>query len=192
MGRLTEGIGGGTKGAIDINYLRADITDLQRRIKLVGDRVKKDKKEVFTKAAAPVVVASKSILGSSGLRSPGLARKIKGFRGAVSATYGEDGIRGRYFPGNLEKSLRILDLKKTQNIFVGPRILKKAGTGAGSFGKSESRANAYYAQMVFGSALAFGKKITQRALQVATPQAINIINFEIRESIRKEAKKQGL
>ena len=176
--------------AIDTSRLNIDIKELRKRVKLVGDRVEKDKKVILTKAALPVVAASKSILSSSGLKIPGLARKVEGFKGAASATYSGGKIRGRYFPGNLEKSLRILNLKKTENIFVGPQIKKKQG--AGSFGKSESRANAFYAQMVFGSALAFGKKITQKALQVATPQAISIIDREVTKSVGSEAKKQGL
>ena len=176
--------------AIDTSQLNIDIKELRKRVKLVGARVEKDKKVILTKAATPVVVAAKSILSSSGLKIPGIARKVEGFKGAVSATYSGGKIRGRYFPGNLEKSLRILNLKKTENVFIGPKINRKQG--AGTFGKSESRANAFYAQMVFGSALAFGKKITQRALQVASPQAISIIDREVTKSVGSEAKKQGL
>jgi HK97 gp10 family phage protein len=54
-----------------------------------------------------------------------------------------------YHPGNLKKSIQILNLKKTKDVYIGPKVSKSAGASKYGSGKS---VDGYYAHMVeFGT-----------------------------------------
>ena len=74
-------------------------------------------------------------------------------------------IKAIYAPGHLSKSVRILTFKRSKRaLFVGPKLDRKAGEAGGLFGASSTKVDAYYAHMVFGSAIAYRKQVTERAL----------------------------
>jgi hypothetical protein len=78
---------------------------------------------------------------------------------------GKGVIKAIYAPGHLSKSLRILTFRRSKRaLFVGPKFDSKAGRAGGLFGASPTKVDAYYAHMVFGSAIAYRKQVTERAL----------------------------
>lgn len=83
--------------------------------------------------------------------------------------------------GTLRKSLNIIPrLNKSLDIFVGPQ----KGT--------DKRYDGYYAQMVFGSALEFSKRVLDPAAEKSQVEVIQILKKEAEREIRKEAQKLNL
>jgi len=184
---------------IDVRGLPADIKRTLKRIDKVLAKVKDPdkKREILTKASGPVIEKARK-LSPIGKPRGGV------LKGAASATYstpklvsskraakGKGIIKSRYYPGNLQGSIQGLPLKKTARVFIGPKIVRRAR--AKSYGKSSrSNTNAFYAQMIFGSARAFQKRIMITALQGSKSRAAQIIASEVRKALQAEKKKQGL
>jgi len=60
----------------------------------------------------------------------------------VHYKYTEGGQKTEYRPGNLKKSIKVLALRKTNSLFVGPALNKRSGGGV--FGKGK-RVDGWYA-----------------------------------------------
>jgi len=87
------------------------------------------------------------------------------YKGSKRAAKGKGKVVGVYRPGNLRKSLSIMTFKKAkQSLFVGPTMK------GGVYTDRKKLTDGYYAAMVFGSALAFKKRVTEKALTQNTEQ----------------------
>lgn len=184
---------------IDTSGMPANIKRTVKRINAVLSKIKDpaQKREVLTKASEPVIDKAQRLAPIGKPRGGVL-------RGAASATYatpklvsnkraakGQGVIKSRYYPKNLERSIQVLPLKKTARAVIGPRVLRRGR--AKSYGKSaKSNTNAFYAQMIFGSARAFQKRIMITALQSSKSRAAQIIASETRKALLAEKKKQRL
>lgn len=113
-----------------------------------------------------------------------LAKKVRTGRGAGLK-------RAKYDPGNLRGSIQVLPLRKTIDAFVGPRIQRRVKEGD-IFGPSAGRYNAYYAQMIYGSAKAFRDRVMIPALVSVQSQLIKNIGASALKVIKAEARKQKL
>jgi len=83
--------------------------------------------------------------------------------------------------GTLRKSLnRITGLRRSRDEFVGPRRGKK------------ERFDGFYAQMVFGSAKAFRRRVLDPAAVRSGPRALSIMKIESQKAIQRIAAKKGL
>ena len=163
----------------------------------IGDR--KTKRNVLRKAGNVVRDAARSIapkmkrkgqrLESGGYGhvrydTPKISNKLKAPKGM--------GVRiAEFVKGNLSGAIRILSLRRTANIIVGPKVSKR-GSSKGKFGPGTRRFDAYYAQMVFGSAKAFQRRVMIRALQQSSAQATNLIGREVEKEIKKAARQNRL
>jgi hypothetical protein len=98
--------------------------------------------------------------------------------------------RTKYLPGNLQLSIRVLSLKRAIRAVIGPRILRKAR--AKVYGRNARNVNAFYAQMVYGSAKAFRDKVMLPALQQQEGRVRAYISKEIEALTKKAAKKHNL
>lgn len=97
--------------------------------------------------------------------------------------------------GHTAKAIQtLLYLRKTHGTLVGPRITGKAGT-AKKLGfrnaRRSSSVDAFYAQMIFGSARAFGQKIMDVALSRGGESAANLIIKEADKIVIREFNKNG-
>lgn len=98
--------------------------------------------------------------------------------------------RTKYLPGNLQLSIRVLSLRRAIRAIVGPRILRKAR--AKVYGRNERNVNAFYAQMIYGSAKAFRDRVMVPALVSQESRVRNYIQKEIGKLTEKAAKKNNL
>ena len=105
---------------------------------------------------------------------------------------GRNANGAKILSGNLRLSLQDLTprLKRSFSVIVGPLVKHKGG--AKVYGRNERNANAYYAQMIYGSAREFGERITGRALTIAAGAALTKMKRGAQKEVNKAAKKAGL
>lgn len=183
--------------SFDVGRFNADTTRTINKIRAVLERVqdKKVKREILEKASEPVVKKAQSLAPVGEQRGGVLG-------GAVSATYntpkliggirtpkGKGVIKSRFMPRNLRLAIRTLVLRKTARVFIGPRVKRRTPKRVGT---SARNANAFYAQMIYGSARAFQKNIMIAALQSTKSRAAQIVAREARKALEAEKQKQGL
>lgn len=98
--------------------------------------------------------------------------------------------RVKYLPGNLQLSIRVLSLRRAIRAVIGPRILRSAR--AKVYGRNERNVNAFYAQMIYGSAKAFRDKIMVSAMLSQEARIRKYMSAEIDKLKRKSARKNNL
>ena len=97
------------------------------------------------------------------------------------------GAQGKYYPGNLKKSFRTLDLRKTSAVIVGAKLTKG---GRGTFGLG--RFNAYYLHWVeYGTAKMAARPFVRPAIISAAPAAVRRITNAARLYAEKFAAKNA-
>jgi len=169
------------------------VDDISRALRNLAKEINdpKEKRKTMRKAAIPVrdsarKIAPKLKKGTSTFRydTPKLIGKIRAPRGK--------GVRiAEYLKGNLAGAIRVLNLRKAVSAIVGPKVSKR-GKSTGKFGPGTRRFDAYYAQMVFGSAKAFQRRVMIQALRQKQSEAVSIIRKEVKKQLKKEGRKQGL
>lgn len=93
-------------------------------------------------------------------------------RRGARAHRGEGQRIARYYAGNLKKSFRVLDLKKTKDVIVGAKL---SGT-KGTFGKS--RFDAYYLHWVeYGTQNMRARPFVRPAIISASPAVIRRVRL---------------
>ena len=161
--------------------------DIKRKMKEIRNVLKsvqgEEQKEILDLAGQIVVDKAK------GFVKIGKARRGV-LQGAASATYSKGEIKSRYFPKNLQRSLQILKLRKTDNVIIGPKIARKETKK--KYGTSDANASAYYAQMIFGSAEAFQRRVTGAALDATRSRVITVIEREVNKRISSAKKRNNL
>lgn len=100
-----------------------------------------------------------------------------------------------FLPGHLRKSAQDIanrkrSYKKVPAIYIGPVFTRNAGSG-GTFGNTVKNVDAYYAHMVYGSALAYEKKVIDAGYRAAKGTAEGLIILKVRQVIEDEGKKTG-
>lgn len=139
---------------------------------------KKTLQKISRKASKPVVEAARR-------NAPQLKKGEETYRydtpkliGKLRAPKGFGRVVATYKKGNLAGAIRALNLRKTIYAIIGP-FIRKRGDGAGTYGPGTRRFDGYYAQMVFGSAVKFQRKVMISALQSKAASAKRIIAKEI-------------
>lgn len=99
--------------------------------------------------------------------------------------------RIKYNPGNLRQSIDVLEkLKKSKITYVGPDIARVVRQK--EYGPPKSQSDAYYAQMIYGSAKAFGDKIMVTAYLAVEPQVLSYIESRVSRNLRRGKALTGL
>lgn len=178
---------------VEVSFNNREIEDLLKRLGKVLNRVddRKEKRKVLRKGAKPVVKAARSITPESS-EEHFRYNTPKAFRKSKRAAKGSGVVVGIYRPGNLALSIRSLLFRRSEDVYVGPNIRKKASAKGIEYGPGTGRTDAYYAQMIYGSAKAFQERITARALQMAQGAAVVVIRKELERLIGAEAVRQKL
>jgi HK97 gp10 family phage protein len=109
---------------------------------------------------------------------------------SIRAPKGMGNVVATYMPGNLARSIRVLDLKRTQNaVYVGARLQK--GSPSGTF--SGMRADGYYMHMVEkGTRKWGGRPFFLSAWNRAKPMVEKIMTAEFLRVIEKYKTANGL
>jgi hypothetical protein len=151
----------------------------------------KQKKKTLRKAAKPVQNKARQI-------APKLKKGTEHYRydtpkvsGKLRAPKGMGRRIATYLKGNLAGAIKVLSLRKSVRAVVGP-FVRKRGDGRGTFGPGSRKFDAYYAQMVFGSAKAFQRKVMIAALNQTRGASVQVIEKELKKITKKEGSKNGL
>lgn len=83
-----------------------------------------------------------------------------------------------YYPGNLRRSVQLLDLKNTPNKFVG-YVVQPRGKGRGTF-KGENKVDGYYARFV-----EIKSAPLRRGADAASGQALSVMTARFGEIISR-------
>ena len=91
------------------NNIQEDINDLVRKLRLVSDRAKTDSRSAFREAAKPLVAAIRA-------KAP-VSKENHTMRGV------------EYRSGNLKRSIAAFTWKRSDAIFIGPRMTRNRDGG---------------------------------------------------------------
>lgn len=133
-------------------FIQAEVEAAIKSLKTLPKELeKKTKRKILREAAKPLITAARANVPVSD--QPHHRYK----NGRKVATY---------FPHNLRKSIQTLVFRRTKDLFVGPRLAKRAKTG--DFGKGR-RIDGYYAHWVeYGTRFFTGAGYMRRAVDSST------------------------
>lgn len=83
-----------------------EVDVLIRKLRKIGGQTKRQSKAALRKGARPIVAAAKANAPTSS---------------ATHYRY-KNGQKIEYTPGNLRRSIQVLPLRKTESVFVGPKL----------------------------------------------------------------------
>lgn len=186
---------GNTNSSMTIENLDVVLNDLQKIARSV--RNPKQRREVLQSAAQVIAETAQQYtpLGKPRDRNSKFKREsppIK-LKPTIKYTYkksltrsgkGKGTISGQYGIGNLRESIQVITKIKAPVGIVGPLRNKKTKI----MKPSKRNSNGWYAAMVYGSAEAFGKIVTQRALLLKSQVVYNMIANKIIYTINQAKK----
>lgn len=158
--------------ALDARF-QAELNDAIRKLREVGPVVKKDLKSDLTEAAGILVSAVQARAPQSDKPHAryNTAKVIKGIR----APKGSGNIKAIYMPGNLKKSIKTLKFRRSQAVFVGPKV-------------GSSMPDGYYAHFSeFGTIHQRKQGYVQAAVRAAGQQTLDFAAKLILRRIEKYA-----
>lgn len=155
--------------SIDIARFSADTKRMVARLEAVSNDIKKESREIFNKAAVPLIAAIQSGAPQSGWPH---GRYKDGREVAI------------YVPGNLRRSFRnTLRFGRSSAVWIAPK-LAKGESATGIF--EGSRTDAYYAHMVeFGTVNFPAKPFVRPAFESTKDRVAQIAIGLIKIRLRK-------
>lgn len=167
----------------DKYQMQEEITAIISTLRSLESNAKKSGKLALKEASGILVSAIKArapqSLQKHSRYSQGIRRAGPGY-GKKVATYS---------PGNLKRSIKTLDFKRSNAVFVGPNLAK--GAAKGNF--SGNRTDAYYAGMVnSGTEKMAGKYFVESAEVAAGAQTLRFATELLRREVDKFIQKKGL
>ena len=162
-------------GAVDVNMTK-EFQHILKALKRLPQELRREKrKEILRKAAKPLISEAQA-------RAP-----VMRDRKRTSAKLKEG--RAYYYPGNLQRSIRIIEFKGSGDVFVGPKVAKRRRPGA-HYGKNNRTVDAFYAAIVeFGSRNFPAKPFMRPAFDATKTQILDIATTEMARVIDEWAKK---
>lgn len=140
--------------------------------------VKKNRKAILRKAAKPLVASAQS-------KAPVLRSKRK-----VNVTL-KNGSQLTYYPNNLRLSLKVLNFRKSGDVFVGPKVSKRRKAGE-EYGKSKGKVDAFYAAMLeYGTRNMSARPYMRPAYEATKGQVIDIIAKEVTKLVSEFGRKHA-
>lgn len=139
-------------------------------------------KDILIPAAKPLRDAARNNVAES----DEIHFRYKPNKGGQKKGKGEGNIIGAYHPGNLKRAIVILKFRRSNAVFVGPRIKK----GDAAFGEFKGvKVDGYYAAMVeYGTKNMAGQAYMRRAL---ASQQSTVAN-KIKQGVKKKMDAFGL
>lgn len=181
---------GAVVGANQALYINdQDVINMLASIGEMADyfRLRSTRRNISNYAAPPIQEKARQIAESA-------------FKGNIPVHYyRKGGVETTIYQGHTRASIQILTKKrnklpKAERAVVGPLKTGKAGKGGtlkGSNAANPSNVDAYYAQTIFGSALAFGQQISFKALVAGAHEAFRRYDDKYTDEVIRIARKTG-
>lgn len=151
----------------------------------VADFSDKDRRRIVRKAARPVVKRMRAIAPNRAKRKG----RYRSYSTRINYRYPKGEPKIGYQPGNLRRSIKILPFRRTADAYAGPQFARKDVPEYGGVGQP---VDGYYAAMIFGSAVAFRKRVIEPAARATESQVIARLKKESRAAIKKAAERRGV
>jgi hypothetical protein len=165
---------------------RASSSSAKKEYLIDGGRIVKEKARELAPVAKPRLRDRKFKRSNSPAKlSPNVFYTYK--KMGQKAGKGKGVITGKYAIENLKYSIHVLnDVKKIKApvAIIGPWVNKRKSV----LKPNERTSNGWYAQMIFGSAEAFAKKVTNAALIMVQGRVFNSISDRIINKIDNETR----
>ena len=107
------------------------------------------------------------------------------------AKKGSGVIRAIYLPGNLRKSIKRLNFRKSFREYVGPKLTSPKGA-VPRFGLNATKVDGYYAAAMAGSEKAFRRRFLEPALTANAGRILKTAEQELDKEIAKLKRKTEL
>lgn len=149
---------------IDAAHWQKQVNQAVKTLEKLTYNFEKEQREILEDSAVPMVFEMQ-------LKAPlGTKIHIRYSKQRSSRAKNGEGARvAKYYPGNVKGSFRILDLKRSDDVFVGAK-LAKSGT-RGTFGRT--RFDAYYLHMIeYGTIHTPAQPFVRPAIVSASPRVI--------------------
>lgn len=161
------------KLTLDSAYWQKEVSDAIKVLDRFSRGLETERKKMLEYAAIPLVteLQRRAPIGSH-----------------IHHSYKDGKQTGKYYPGNLRKSFRILDLRKSSAVVVGAKLTKG---GRGNFGLG--RYNAYYLHFLeFGTSRMPARPFVRPSWVSAAPHCIRRINNAARIYAEKFARQNAV
>jgi len=164
--------------SVATKQLNKDVKETIKTLNKLPKVLRKEvRKEILKKAAVPMVEAAKQNVPIS---------TNEHFDYGATTNKGGEKDRTRYLPGNLKKSIRLIEFLKSWDIFLGPKIQKNPR--AKTYGRNERNVNAYYAGFVeFGTAHSAPQPFMRPAFDATKLTVLSIIAREVEKEVNNYA-----
>jgi HK97 gp10 family phage protein len=140
------------------------------------------RKKILRTAAKPMISAARSNIKDSVKNHSRYPRGQK-----KKSAKGQGKVIATYTPGNLRRSIGIIPLRKTANIYVGPRS-KKDASGVYSGGRYDG----YYGVFLeYGTKRISARPFMRPAYEATKDTVIKLIADGCRKAVDKYAKENG-
>mgnify|MGYP000430441783 CR=1 FL=1 len=157
---------------INSREVNRQIGEWTTRAKKVGSQFKgRERKRVLRAGAQPLIKTARSL-------TPRSSRP--------HYRYPRNGDRVKINPGNLRRSIKVPNFRRSQDVFIGP---KQGKTSSAEIGGPGQQVDGYYAQMLFGSARAFNHRILRAASRASGSEALTRIKAKAITVLRRNARK---
>jgi len=141
--------------------------------------IRKERKRILRKAAKPLVESAQA-------KAPVLRDRRQ-----VNVTL-RDGSKLTYYPNNLRLAIRVLAFRKTQDVFVGPKISHKRKAGE-QYGKSRAKVDAFYAAMLeYGTRNMTARPYMRPAWEATQGEVMRIIRSEVAKLVAEFGRKNAV
>lgn len=157
------------KLTIDAAHWQNEVNKAVKTLEKLTYYFEREQRQILEYAAQPMVQAMQQ--GAPvGVKIHYRYPKSRGGR----ARRGEGQKVATYYPGNLKKSFRVLDLRKTKDVIVGAKLSKGAARGKFGFGKFD----AYYVHYVeYGTRSMAARPFVRPAIVRASPAVIRRVQI---------------
>lgn len=166
------------------------VDEVSRKLSQIQRKIndKKLRRKVMAPAARLVVKAArqKTKVGDRVHKRYSTRKVIKNRR----AKRNTGNVVATYKPGNLRGSIARLLFRNTFREWIGPKIDSKVRSKI--YGPGTRRFDGYYAQMRYGSAVNFRRRIMEPALTSVSSRVLTITRKQMRRVFAKEVAKRGL
>lgn len=158
-----------------------ELNTLIRKLDGLSAATKRDRNRVLTEAAGPLRSAiagraPQSDKAHSRYSTPKIAGKIR-------APKGSGVIAATYQPGNLRKSIQTLRFRRSQAVFIGPKVHRSEG----------KTPDGYYAHMVnFGTAKQRAQRFVEAGVNAAGDTSLRLAIELLKREIEAYASQTGL
>lgn len=149
---------------------------------------KKERKKMLRKASKPLIAAAKSNIKDS--KIPVHRYSTGKVVQSIRAPKGSGTILATYIPGNLKESIKVLPIRKSWDIFIGPKVAKR--NNKGTFG-TKGKVDGWYAHFVeFGTVHQDAQNYMRNAVDTTKRIVQKNIIQEVKKTLQRFINKHKL